>query len=263
VFILKPKFILISDIHYNNYNRDIFVKFFKSILQDIKRYKVLAIIDAGDAASIGQESYYDYLELLRIYIPYDIPVLRVMGNHDYWCKESEAKSLKELLKFHKKWHDDFAITMLDDAENPIDFTYYPNVVTKRAAVFGFNGWYDDPKPPTKDRELIPQKNAEETWRTLRSRATIKFNAILEKADYYINTEIQCKRILVTHFPPFMDNLLFKSFCADLNFYPEIKQRFDVLCVGHSHQFTNNLEDGLRILNCGSDYNNPKYLMFEV
>ena len=72
-----------------------------------------------------------------------------------------------------------------------------------------------------------------------------------------------KTVAVSHFPPFCDHPRWDHMCANKRFYDLIVNKFDVFCCGHSHQFSDFVDGKCRILNSGSDYDRPKFSVFEV
>jgi predicted phosphodiesterase len=78
-----------------------------------------------------------------------------------------------------------------------------------------------------------------------------------------DTEQYRKVIGMTHMPPFTEAPEYEVFCANLNYFQPLKDKCDVLLVGHSHKYVNRVEDGCHIMNAGNHYDKPRFLMFEV
>ena len=70
-------------------------------------------------------------------------------------------------------------------------------------------------------------------------------------------------VLVTHHPSFTEDMQYKDFCANLNFFQPIVEKFDAYCTGHSHVRSNHMHNGCLLINSGSDYDDPRYVIFEA
>lgn len=267
------KLALISDTHYgmdgkthNKHN-----KFWKKLSKEIEKQDIKVLIWAGDLASFRQRHLRRSLEHCREHI--DIPVVLVRGNHDFWDgidkkdKMSAMRSLDQLFELHKKWFRDNDIHHLEN--NPF--------VIDDIIICGFDGWYAVKDPQTNDKHWMPkfiqgqpfvqEYMVSKAWKDL---------------DVCLNTDLSGyrKSILVTHHNPYVycpypdyysrtvdevlkEGIIYTGHGANLKFLPEIRDKFDILCCGHTHVFRDDTYEGIQIYNCGSDYNKPKWLIFEA
>jgi len=253
------KIALVSDLHYgvdgktHNRLRRFFIKLAKEIIeQDIK-----VLIVAGDSASTRQRQFKRCFELIREFI--DIPILAVKGNHDQWCGEDRKckevfNNLKDIYRFHEKVFEDNNIQHLDKPFEIDDII-----------ICGFDGWYASTLPPSNDSTWMPAHSGEGpgAMEYLTRKAWKDFDKCMA-----LDVSKYRKKIIVTHHnvTPYKGG----GYVADRGgmngpyiFYDEMKTKFDVLCYGHTHVHTNDDDNGFKVYNCGSDYNNPKRLIFEV
>jgi predicted phosphodiesterase len=265
------KFILISDSHYglDGKTHAKHLKFWKRVEKAIKDENVQALLWAGDIASFRQRHFYKSLEMARQYV--SVPILLVKGNHDFYCGKDpkdrgvEFSSLEEVNDRHKKWMTKFDIHHLEDAPYIVD-----DVI-----VCGFDGWYAVPNPGTNCKYWIP-KNVQGQPFVSQYLVTKAWRDLQNCLD--VDTGSFRKSVLVTHHNPYgfsqlgkvktVDELMeegveYTGHGANIKFLPEIREKFDVMCCGHTHGYKNDCDEGIQIYNCGSDYNKPKFLVFEV
>jgi predicted phosphodiesterase len=246
------KLALTSDLHYgctgNSVNK--IQKMFKRLAQ--RDFDVLIL--AGDLASHTQHQYKRCLETARDIFP-DKPILTVRGNHDMWDgmhrkdQDSERRMLYQIYDYHEKIYKFNNIHHLDEPYKIGDVT-----------LFGFDGWYHVSDPGTNDKRWMPLIHEGcPTGSYLSAKSFKDFERVLDQYDKEKNT----KNILVSHFPSITIENDRHDFNASPRFLPEIKERFDIVCYGHSHRFMDQTEDDTRFLNSGSDYGKPKYLVFEI
>lgn len=261
------KLLLTSDTHYGmdgkTHNKH--MKFWKKVSKVIQEQDIKALIWAGDVASFRQRHLYRSLEQAREFV--DIPILLVRGNHDFWngvdkkYPEMNPFTMDEIFIQHQEWFKKFNIHHLENGPYIID-----DVV-----ICGFDGWYAQVDPGTNDKKWMPMTIQGEaiTSQYMVSKAWKDFDECLK-----IDTSKYRKSIIVTHHNPYPINGGSVKTCIEMGlnnyghsgnfkFLLEMKEKFDILCCGHSHQYRNDDEEGIQIYNCGSDYNKPKYLIFEV
>jgi predicted phosphodiesterase len=248
------KLLLTSDTHYglDGKTHKKHIKFWRKVSKEIKDQDIKALLWAGDIASFRQRHFYKSLQMCREFV--DIPVLLVRGNHDLWCgadkKDPDAPMihLEKLDIQHNKWFDKFDIWHLENGPYIID-----NVL-----ICGFDGWYAIPDPATNDKKWMP--------RFVQGQPFVQEYLVNKAWEYFQNclkldTSKFRKSIIVTHHNPYPYMNL--EFGANTKFLLQMKEKFDILCCGHTHAYKNDNEEGIQIYNCGSDYNDPKYLVFEV
>lgn len=265
------KLMLTSDTHYgmDGKTHAKHLKFWKRVAKAIKEENVQALLWAGDIASFRQRHFRNSIEMARKYV--SIPILLIRGNHDLWCGKDpkergvEFSSLEEVFTKHKQWMTQNFIHHLEDSPYVID-----DVV-----ICGFDGWYATSNPDTNDKYWMPKNVQGQPFvnQYLATKAWKDFQNCLD-----VDTSPFRKSVLVTHHNPYgfsplgkcrtVDELLkvgveYTGHGANLKFLPEIREKFDVLCCGHTHGFKDDTREGIQIYNSGSDYNNPKFLVFEV
>lgn len=238
---------IISDTHYG------FSKFthrkLEKVLEKNTEDSFDVLIHAGDWISHKQKSLIQILSLFRKHYP-NKPILGVLGNHDYWDEKKDYSLGKyfDIFSDHEKLFLDFDITYLQNKPYTLDkYTFY-----------GFDGWYYEVYPKTNDIKYMPVfckgLNVSEY---LRDRAEKSFVNIL-------NTEKQSEHeILVTHFPPFTDNIRYLEYCANSSYYKFITERFNTFIVGHSHVACDYVKDSCRIVNSGSDYDKAVFKVITI
>lgn len=247
------KLILASDTHYglDGKTHGKHDRFWKKVAKCIAENDVKAFLWAGDLACNTQHQLKRSIEQARKHIK--IPIALVRGNHDWWdCPSKQDKhfgrQFHELQVMHRQLFGANDIYHLEDSP----------MVVEDVIICGWDGWYGVSNPPTKDeRFMFRDVQGCPMHVFMSNRAWKKFDEVLE-------TDVSKYRaaIAMTHHnlytEPGHENL-----CANLKFLDMIKAKFDVVCCGHNHQRRDDVEDGLRILNSGSDYNRPEFLLFEV
>lgn len=250
------KIALTSDIHYgfNGKTDRIFKKFVKELAlnKDIE-----LLIVAGDLASSKQRNLETAFDILRNAIT--IPIVFVRGNHDFWAGfdkkiDVQFTSLKQIYDYQNgifKWYN------IHHLDTP--FIY------KDAQFCGFDGWYGSLYPQTNDEYWIPKESGygPSSMQYLYHKNVKDFDNVKS-----IDTSKFNKNILITH----INITPYKGMTKDpwmmagpKYFYDEIKNKFDVLCYGHTHLETDHFDkDGnIYVYNSGSDYNKPKYIIIDL
>lgn len=256
------KILSTTDNHYGftHKTHNILEKFYTDLYQLGKKEGINVLVNAGDWAITKQKQLKNHFELIRKCCP-DFIIIGVLGNHDFWTRDHNGSSpynpvltYEELVKHQKTWAEKFDIRLLD-----ADWVAIEDVI-----FCGFDGWYGHYNPPTNDRsQMFFKSNDPEPFKTLHKKATTDFEKILD-----VDINEYRKSVLLTHFPWFTENQLYKDFCANSQMEPFILEKFDIAIVGHSHQrvdgqlFKNNDNECL-VYNAGSDYNQPKYQIIEI
>jgi predicted phosphodiesterase len=252
------KILLLSDIHMNFTNKTYIIwrKFFQ---KKLKKQEFDCIVVAGDICSSKQRELDVFFSLLRSFCP-DKEILWVRGNHDYWDKDSWVgkKSLdghlivtrnftyQKMISYHKELSNKYNLILLDGDSFEMDEDHI---------FFGFDGWYGY-EPITNDSAYMPPELRDHSL--LRNKAHNDLNNILNKVEVKGSVKEDDRfKICITHFPSYTRNQSYRHMTANENYLGFICDNFDLLLIGHSHQDeTWNFRKCL-IVNCGSDYNNPK------
>lgn len=252
------KIALVSDLHYgmDGKTHNKLLKFAKRLQEAILKEDVKVLIVAGDSASTRQRHVKRLFELLREHI--SIPILAVRGNHDFWCGSDRQDSniyvsLQDVYNFHRQVFSDNDIHHLDE---PFEI--------EDVLICGFDGWYSSTNPPSNDAYWMPKQSGQgsDTMTYLTHKAWKDLQKCLD-----LDTSKYRKKVIVTHHnvhvcyyhgAPGMPEMS-GPYC----FYDEIKEKFDVLCYGHTHQRDEADDNGFRRYNAGADYNKPNYIIFEV
>lgn len=175
----------------------------------------------------------------------DIPIIGVLGNHDYWDRKHEFRSVQELEEKILEWERQYKIQILDG----------DSVILGNIKIFGFMGWYASASAMTNDLFYVPCWT--DTDAELRQRARNNFNTTINTPRRY-KTEI-----CITHFPPYTKDFTYQEFCANQMYFDPLCEKFDYLIVGHSHQQEDFFHKGCRVINPGSDYNKPKFVVLDI
>lgn len=247
------KFVLTSDVHYGFGDKT--SNKINKMLKKIAEENPDCVIIAGDIATAAQYQFRRCMEEFRSHL--DCDILYVRGNHDLWDglhkkdSLSTTRNLQQIYNYHNDVCRDLGIIHLD--EGPIK---YGDI-----EVYGFDGWYSSYNPGTNDEFWMPKQHEScPVPAYLVGKAWKDFGKCLDEAK---KSKADIK-ILVTHHNIYVDPRYgVNPHNGILQFYPEVKENFDILCCGHTHQRRHFQDDHLVVLNCGSDYNDPKYIKFEV
>lgn len=245
------KIALTSDLHYgctgNSANK------IQKMFHKLNQSDFDVLILNGDLASHTQYHYKRCLETAREII--DRPILTVRGNHDLWDglhrkdKLSNTRNLGQIYQEHEQLYKDLDIEHLDTP-----------FVQGDISIFGFDGWYHKSDPGTNDEKWMPRDyQGCQTMTYLAGNSFKDFDRVLDQYDVFKGTT----NIIVSHFPMIQGPNDRHEFNASPRFWPEVKDRFDIACFGHSHRFMNEMVDGCRVVNCGSDYGSPKAMVIDT
>lgn len=248
------KLVLTSDTHYGHSKNThkIHEKFLKRLLSSVEAENIKAVLHAGDWASYKQDQFRRTLALFRQHLK-DFPIAAVRGNHDFWNGDIEDDSKRlmfnQIDSSHKKWFNESKIIHLE--ESPL--------VIEDVIILGFDGWYNLSYPPTNDHHWI-KNNIEGVWFH-----TYLANRAFKQLEKILNTDTSQYRaaICVTHMPSFSEDPEYLTYCANPKYVEFLSEKFDVVCMGHSHKYNDSVINGCRFLNSGSHYDMPEFKVFEV
>jgi predicted phosphodiesterase len=222
------KIIATSDLHYGYSEKtyEILDNFYNKINEKNPDY----IIIAGDIISHNQDQWDPALEQLREY--FGVPILVVLGNHDFW--NSPKKSIWETKKYIFEKFEQHDITYLPT--NPIEEDTFN--------IYGFDGWYNK-NPPSNDLNFMYEKTE-----GINTHEYMKYEAEQQLKNIPGKKYIK-NHIVVTHFE--MNN---SPMAGDKRWLEELEPKTDTLIVGHSHKINETFFRTMKIINPGSDYDDP-------
>jgi len=228
--------LLTGDFHYgfDEYTHDVL----DSFLTDISFEPFDIMIIAGDVISHLQSQWPDILGMIRRYI--NQPILIVLGNHDYWDKKRHWDFFRIRSK-QLKLFKDYNIHYLEN-DGPYE--------TDDLIIYGFDGWYGSGFPPSADCYHISKRIEGvqfNDWFYYKARN--KLDSIPEKGNK--------RQIVVTHFEPNDQPM-----GASTQWLDTLKDKCDVLCTGHTHRKNDFMHNNMRVLNAGSEYNDPRLMIFK-
>lgn len=257
------KMMLTSDTHYGHSKNThkVHERFLKEIQQEIIHNDIKVLIHSGDWISNQQHQFERTVKMFRDAI--DIPIVAVRGNHCLWdYRKDKWDDMRGIMVPNRKmsWESmDARHREMFEKYNIHHLEHHGQFVIEDIVILGFDGWYYHMNAPTNDGGMIvPYVGGATSMMFHSHRAYTQLDKILA-----IDTEQYRKAVCVTHHPPFASSPQWEPYSANPRFLEPIKEKFDVLCTGHSHRYRNDVEGETLILNCGSGYDKPKYIIFEV
>jgi predicted phosphodiesterase len=258
------KILLTSDTHYGHtVNRT--ARLLNKFVKKIGAEKPDIVLHAGDWGSTKQKEVESCLKLFRRELGEETPIVGTLGNHDAWTNSSKEHyaTLKEvehnLQELFAEYHILDGYKLSDNIE-----------------IFSYNSWYKGNNPPSNDHKFIPPLRVltfEAKWFGDYIRDMHQY--LIEKS--YVNCFEVCgkiatskakHKIVVTHFEPvgnYRDDPFYDGMKGSIAEHEQlIEAGATILCYGHSHRVGDYTNDkGVRIVNCGSDYNFPEYKIIEL
>lgn len=257
------KVILTSDTHYGFYvNRT--AKILNKFVKKIKDEKPDVVLHAGDWGSTQQKEVESCLKLFRRELGTELPIVGTVGNHDYANLDKKRYATLKLVEQN--------VQNLFDKYN-IASHYKSNDVE----IFAYNSWYKGNNPPSNDHRWMPPLKTvtfEDKWSGDYIRNMHQY--LLEKS--YVNCENTCElikastakhKVVVTHFEPIGEyrdgDRMYEGMKGSIAEYEKlIEAGATILCYGHSHRQSDAIRiKGVRVVNCGSDYNFPAYSILDL
>jgi predicted phosphodiesterase len=263
------KLAITTDTHYGFDARThkIHEKFLAKVKETCDLEKVDALIHSGDWIANNQHQLPRTWKMFRKFLG-DLPILTVLGNHDFWqqevwnskksfYKKDKITNIPDMVEQHYEWASENKIHLLQG--NPY--------IKDDVAFYGFNGWYNHPNPPTND--AINMCKMYETAPT-GLYFSYQANKELEKILIDVDQHTIKKKVCVTHFPPYSKNPNYEIYCANTSYLDFISEKFDLLIVGHSHQTEDWISNSCRVVNAGTNfdkfsggYNKPNFLIIDI
>lgn len=204
------------------------------------------VIHAGDWGIRRKENVFKAFRDFRKNFP-DIPIIGVLGNHDYWQYGTLKKDHQSLIAQINTEALDNGITLLNGFE-----AYFGKIV-----VFGFPGWYGSEPLCSNDPYNMYK------WVDSDSLLRQQSRECFEDAVVFARDSSFSPKICVTHFPPYSMDPQWGGFCANQMYFDPLCEKFNYLIVGHSHQREDFFHKGCRVINPGSDYNKPKFVVLDL
>ncbi len=192
----------------------------------------------------------------------EIPVVTVMGNHDYWTSCSSGSGIpKNSSASFKKFFDNYECIKETFRKHKFHFLdcdgVYRNPLFPGTAFVGHTGWYVDPNDKTSnDWYFIPSGIKENTQNFLLTQAFINLKKNLSSLD-----DSDTVRIFISHFPV-KKNISFGLVRGwDTRLYPLLHDKYKIsyFIQGHFHE----RHEGPGLWEAGSDYEKPRYLLLEI
>lgn len=251
------KILLTSDTHYgfSHKTHKRHENFLREVKRVIEEQHVDVVLHAGDWTSMRQDQFRRTMAMFRRELGDDVIIAAVRGNHDFWDLKKGGRKMQrkhlygELMRMHQEWFEAYNIIHLGTS----------TLTHEDIHIVGFDGWYGSSNPPTNDEQwMIRDVEGCPIMTYLSNKAHKDLDMLLQR-DYSKYRKVIC----VSHFPPFSGDWKGKGMSANFNFFEPMREKFDVLCFGHSHRRVEREENGTWIYNAGSDYDQPRYLIFEV
>lgn len=241
---------LISDLHYGITSSEDIVK----TIENLKNEQPDVIVNCGDDSGgfCGYVGVTWVASTMRKLFGHEVPILHVMGNHDYWAGPKGrywARNLRRVKEGLLK----YSIISLDQLGH-----YNINNVF----FFGNSGWYSNPNPPTIDKNFMPS-----TWYRKPLSEFLHYKKTEKVVSLLLDKGVPAgyTPVFVSHFPVintgpdykgrFEDFSWDTAFLRDLLFEAGVKH---FLC-GHSH----GVHRGPLRYESGSDYYKPAYSILEI
>lgn len=208
-----------------------------------------AIIHVGDWATYTFRQNEKSFRLIRQMFP-AIPIMTVLGNHDFWKRKGDEADFDEIMDMNRMWMFDNGIHYLSDEP----------CVMGNIVFLGFDGWYFQGSSVTKDEMRMPIFN-EGVHSFMSKRAHEGLTKVLE-------TETGGRKVVVvTHFSPvnaYGDNVNSREYLgANPRYVDFIRQKSNLICVGHSHKRYTVMKEHCRIVDSGGSYDKPASMILNL
>jgi predicted phosphodiesterase len=250
------KIVYTSDLHYGFSKETQGIH--KTFYANVAKEKPDLYMIIGD---IGSDQYKHFETALRMAKEYlTCPIVITRGNHDLW---DNINDLNYIFTNGKSFMDKLGVT---DINEQVSMDIGP------AILLGWEGWYGVDELCTNDINWIRLNKGDtcgvfdNCHRFLQKRGYDNFGKMLLELDAVQNKRPDKKIIVMSHMPIFNHN---PSDPDDIghdgphSYWQFIKGKTDYFMYGHTHQFCDRFEDGIHVLNSGSNYNKPRYAKLEL
>lgn len=237
------KICLTSDTHYG-FSEDT-ESLLRTMLSNMRDESPDMIIHAGDWASTKHSELESCLALFREYFP-DTTIVGAIGNHDFYNGDEEMKFNSVEL-------------MMESIEQLMTkYNISNHAVVNNVNIIAFQSWYKTLNPPSNDYFWCPDGHG------VHSKMKMKMLESFEETKKLIQSFPGYKHIVVSHFTPYNYRYGYTGMCGPMGLFDTlIESGISHLCLGHSHEYQNEQIEQCLVLNAGSDYDEPKYSVFEV
>lgn len=133
---------------------------------------------------------------------------------------------------------------------------------------GFSaGWKDREikyiSPPTDAEKIAPWIDGMRTFDWLRNHSEEAFERALVYAEQARLKNPDKTIVAATHMPPYFDSDRDRIHSGSYPQLERISHTIDFLCHGHSHLFCDEYRLGVKVLNAGSDYDKPNFIILKI
>ena len=226
-----------------------------SMLGEISKKDFDIFVHCGDVGSHNPNFIKDAIGFLCENVKDDIPKLFVLGNHDFWSVGRIPH--QEIIDAHDFIFNGFK-------KRNVHYLHEHEYEDDKIRVFGCDGWYGSSNPDTNDYQHMTMEFGYPGGLHSFYRYSRLVKWFAENAGKMLFIDSKKINIFVTHFGLFKEDPNFKpNLSGDVNFANYIKiKNFDFVFYGHSHKPADFMINNIHVINVGSDYENPKYMIVE-
>jgi predicted phosphodiesterase len=240
------KLVITGDTHYgfSDDTERILEAFWKRIKKEDASY----VLHAGDWGTSNPKESIAGIRQAHKLLGGGAQILYVFGNHDYWNDETTKHKVHVTVDAIETATVHLAQRLRDGRMQAQG--YIPNLFMLE--FHGADGWYSHPEPPTKDiMYMNPWVYNQPSFEWLKKEYRENAQEILDRVrrDHF--------NIFLTHFPggePWGSDPAIMRAMADV---------MNLIVRGHSHQHEDFMWGKCRVLNVGSDYDMPNYIVVTI
>jgi len=176
---------------------------------------------------------------------------------------NKRTSYEQMRMTQRDWFDELNVHYLQDEE----YLYKDEVI-----FYGYDGWYKNMNPPSNDKYWMPPvAKMCPINQYLNHRANKTLDSILMSVEGMKRTSPNLKAVCATHhsLTPYRGGA--DTMNGDPRHLDFLSENFDLVLNGHSHQKVDQIHEYVygnkvhtcRVVNAGSDYDNPEYKIIEL